>query len=219
MRVDIVSFKIKPEEAALLVIDMQNDFVNEKGAGARLGSALAKLVRENGVIEKTRKVIEAARDAAIPVFHVATVYRQDGRDSVGRVTDTSLKEPTESSKDLRQAVEGTWGAEFVDELKPQKGDYVVIKKRSSAFYNTDLELLLRARDARLLIVTGIATNACVYSTVRSALDRDFTVLVVTDATGTGDEEAQQYWVKSVFPWLTVTMKADEFAMALKKVKA
>lgn len=201
-----MELEIESRETALLVIDMQNDYVHENGLGAKHGSTLWKCVKEGNVVENISRIIKAARAVKMPVFHVRVAYRKDLAD----MHDKS--EPAE-------AVEGTWGCDFVKELQPEESDYVITKKRGSAFYGTDLELLLRCRGIHAIIATGIATDHCVDATVRSALDRDFRVTVVSDATATNSKEVQDYLMKKVFPELTTTMTTDEVIEILKKAKA
>ena len=118
-------------------------------------------------------------------------------------------------KDLCEAVEGTWGCKFVDELQPEEADYVITKKRSSAFYNTDLELHLNSLGVHTLIATGIATDGCVDATVHDAESRDFNIIVLTDCTAATKEALQKFWMKSIFPKRTVTMSSEELVAALE----
>jgi nicotinamidase-related amidase len=205
--------EIDRKKTALLVIDMQNDWILKKGAAAKLGFLLWQEVEKGGIIENIRKIVKVARDCRIPIFHVRTVWRKDYSDVADSITDFSLelrkrspnKSPKDYMKDVCVVVEGTWGSKFVDELQPEEADYVITKKRGSAFYNTDLELHLSSLGVHTLIVTGIATDGCVDATVHDAESRDFNVIVLTDCTAANEEALQRFWMKKVFPKRTVTM--------------
>ena len=94
--------------------------------------------------------------------------------------------PFSISKRYKALVKGSWGSEIIDALKPKDTEIIVEKHRYSAFYNTDLEILLRGLGVTSLILTGIATNVCVESTARDAHSRDFEVMVITDCTASSD---------------------------------
>ncbi|MCW4052671.1 MAG: cysteine hydrolase, partial [Candidatus Bathyarchaeota archaeon] len=98
---------------------------------------------------------------------------------------------------------------FLEDLQPEEGDYVITKKRGSAFYNTDLELLLRSSGIRTLIMTGTLTDHCINATVSSATDRDFNVVVVTDGTAAGHQKIQDFWMTRIYPSRAVTATTDE----------
>src|SRR5690606_9905987 len=97
----------------------------------------------------------------------------------------------------RTCVRGTWGAEFVEELKPLPGERVVDKCRYSAFFNTDLEVGLRSRGIQTLIVTGVVAQVCVESTIRDAFFRDFDVILLRDCTASYDDQLYGATLKNV----------------------
>lgn len=196
----MAGIKIKPEESALLLIDMQNEFLHEKGAFAQMG--MWRFAKEAKTIENTKKVISLAHKAEIPVIYVRIVYRP-GYPDVG---ETVLGK---AMKDAEACKKGSWGAEIVDELKPTPTDYIIEKRRVSAFYNTDLETLLRSLGRRTLIIAGVVTNFCVEGTVRSAVDRDFDVIALADCTASTTREAQEFAMKNIFPMLGSVATTEE----------
>jgi len=152
---------------ALLVIDMQHDFVDEKGAIPCEGASL--------VVPKIKELIEEARRSRIPVIFTQEVHRPQ-RVDFGRELDGD--EPL-------HCVEGSRGAEIVEELAPEKSDYVVPKRRYSGFFGTDLSILLRGLGVDTLYITGAATDVCVYLTAMDAHQFDFKVKIPRDCvTGT-----------------------------------
>ena len=200
--------KINPEETAVLLIDMQNDFLHEKGKAAALG--VWKFAKEAGTIQNTRKMIEIAKKNDIPVIYVKIVFRPDYAE-MGAV-QLSLCAIGKFMKEAEICKEGTWGAEYVDELKPDAGDYIVVKRRMDAFYNSDLETLLRGLGRRTLIICGIITNFCLEATVRGAVDRDFDAIVLSDCTASESKEMQEFPMKAIFPMIGVVATSEELVI-------
>ncbi len=201
--------KIDPEETALLLIDMQNDFLHEKGKAAVLG--VWKFAKEAETIPNTRKMIEIARKNDIPVIYVKFVFRPDYADIMG-LAQLSLCTLGKFIKEGEICKEGTWGAEYVDELKPEAGDYIVVKRRMGAFYNTDLETLLRGLGRRTLIICGVVTNFCVEATVRGAVDRDLDCIVLSDCTASENREMQEFPMKAIFPMIGAVATSEELVI-------
>lgn len=142
--------KIDVKKTALLVIDMQNDLIK---ATEEPFNSVTKMVESKGVINNTAKVIAAARQAGMPIIFIGHVNRKDNADVFATITDLMLQGLVPP---LRAAmVEGTPGAYFVDELKPLPRDHIIWKRRSNAFYNSDLELMLRRQGIDTVIITGV----------------------------------------------------------------
>ena len=160
------------QKPALLIIDMQNDFVLE-GRPLRVAAARA-------VIPKVRDVLAAFRAKKLPVFHIVRVHRKDGSDV--EITRQELFGKTPF------AVEGTPGAAIVDELTPLPGEYVIPKIRMSAFIGTELDLMLRNLGITHLVVTGIQTPNCIRTTAFDAIAYNYPVVLVRDATGAQTDE-------------------------------
>jgi ureidoacrylate peracid hydrolase len=194
--------KIEPKETALLLIDMENDVLHEKGKGASLG--VWKFAEEAETIRNTKKMVDTAKKNNIPVIYVRIAFRPDYVD-VGLVQSPLWK----LIKEGEVFKEGTWGANIVDELKPEADDYIVTKRRLDAFYNTELETLLRGLDRRTLIICGIVTNFCVEGTVRGAADRDFNVIVLSDCTASENKEMQEFPMEKVFPMIATVTTSEE----------
>ncbi|MCQ8893223.1 MAG: cysteine hydrolase [Methanolinea sp.] len=150
---------------ALLVIDMQNDFVRE-GSPLRVEGAEA-------IVPAIKSVLDIFRERRLPVIHVLRVHRPDGSDVEVFRREIFKKGPF--------AVEGSWGAAVIDELCPLPGEYVIKKTRMSAFLGTDLDLLLRSCGVTGLVVTGIQTPNCIRTTVFDAAAYNYTVCLVRDA--------------------------------------
>jgi len=180
---DRLDLKIEPARTALLVVDMQNDFVHDDGYCAKaFGTAM--VAGFQSVVTPIARLAAAARTAGVAVLYCRVVQHPDG----------SLASPVWLADNLRHGFEplhcmrGTWGWEIVDELAPQPGDVVFEKLRRSAFVGTQLENLLRSRDIRSLVVTGVAGTGCVESTVRDAIERDYFTVVPADCVANNNAE-------------------------------
>ena len=201
--------KINIKKTALLVIDMQNDLIKAKEEPF---NAVTKMVESKGVIRNTAKVIAAARQVGMPIIFIGHVHRKDNADVFPTITDLMLQGLVPP---LREAmVEGTSGAYFVDELKPLPADHVVWKRRSNAFYNSDLELMLRRQGIDTVIITGVVTNGCVANTVRGAQERDLHVIVLSDCCAAMMPEDDDYFIKKVFPRAGRVRTSDEIIAAM-----
>jgi ureidoacrylate peracid hydrolase len=162
-----------PGRTALVLIDLQNDFLHERGWYAQSGVDISHMRR---VLEPTERLLQAARDAEVPVIWT----RHGFRDATDAGPFFELR-PFLRDGGLRR---GTWGFDVYDELTPGEDDWLVEKNRLSAFYNTNLELILRGLDAETVLITGVLTNQCVAATSKDAMFRDFKPIVVEECTGT-----------------------------------
>jgi nicotinamidase-related amidase len=175
-------FDLSPGHCALLIIDMQRDFLEPGGFGAALGNDVGMLRR---AIEPTRRVLAAARERRIPVIHTREGHRPDLADLPPAKRDRGRL--ATRIGDLgpmgRILVRGEAGHDIIPELAPVAGEPVVDKPGKGAFYATDLEAMLRNRGIAQLIVCGVTTEVCVNTTVREANDRGFDCLVLEDCVG------------------------------------
>ena len=163
---------------------MQNTFCHPRGAFARLGADVSPLT---SVVPAVASLVEAARAAAVPVVFVKHVLRPDYGD--GGIIFNEVKRPLRGAGAI---VSGTWEAELVDELVVEPEDVVVEKRRFSAFFGTDLDVVLRSRGIASLVVCCVTTNICVESTARDVAQRDYRTFVVADATGEIDPAKHEH---------------------------
>jgi nicotinamidase-related amidase len=189
-------FTFDPATTALLVIDMQRDFLEEGGFGAGLGNDVSLLSR---VVEPLSNVLDAFRAAGMTVIHTREGHRPDLLDcppaklSRGRL-DQGIGDPGPKGRIL---VRGEYGHDIVDELAPLPGEVVLDKPGKGAFYATDLELILRNGGITSLVVTGVTTEVCVHTTVREANDRGFECLVPEDCVGSYFPEFHEVGLKMI----------------------
>lgn len=187
---------LQKADTALVVIDMQNGFCHPEGSFAQLG---LDIEATNRAIEGCRRLIEAAREAGVPIIYTRYVYRPDYLDGGVLVQDI-----LPALADAKSLAAGTWDADIVDELEPQPQDFIVDKNRYSAFYATGLATILSSLRISNLVICGVTTNMCVETTARDASQMDYRVFVVGDATGELDEERHRVALTTIgfgFGWV------------------
>jgi nicotinamidase-related amidase len=167
------------DKTALLIIDMQRDFLEPGGFGAALGNDVTRL---RAAVEPCRAVLSAARKAGLLVIHTREGHRADLSDApplkVNR-GDPALRIGAPGPMG-RILVRGEPGHDIIPELYPIAGEPVIDKPGKGAFCQTDLELMLRNRGIETLLVCGVTTEVCVNTTVREANDRGFRCIVLSD---------------------------------------
>jgi ureidoacrylate peracid hydrolase len=175
--------------SALVVVDMQNGFIHERGSCAKAGFPIGAL---SSAVAPCAELIVSARRAAVPVVYTRYTYRADFRDG-----GFMLKEKFPMLADANALVAGTWDQAIVDELAQQSDDFVIDKNRPSAFHGTPLDSYLKGLGVEDVVVCGVTTNCCVETTVRDAAQRDYRTFVVTDAVAEWEEDRHQAALKTM----------------------
>ncbi|MFP6690300.1 MAG: isochorismatase family cysteine hydrolase [Alphaproteobacteria bacterium] len=170
---ETVRWDLNPGRTVLVVIDPQNDFLHADGWYAQQGIDIAHMQR---IIEPTRQLLEDAQAKNIPV-----VWTRHGSRSAEDAGPFMQLRPFLKEGGLRQ---DSWGYEIYEELGPRAADWYVEKSRLSAFYNTNLEGVLRTLNADTVLFAGVLTNQCVAASSKDAMYRDFRPIVIEDCTGT-----------------------------------
>jgi nicotinamidase-related amidase len=183
-------FGFAPAQTALMVIDMQRDFVEPGGFGETLGNDVSLL---RAVIPPLQQVLAASRAAGMAIIHTREGHQPDltdcppaklhRGDPTLRIGDTGPKG--------RILIRGEYGHNIIDELAPRAGEVVIDKPGKGAFYATGLHELLLAAAITSLVVTGVTTEVCVHTTVREANDRGYECLVLSDCVGSYFPQFQQ----------------------------
>ena len=163
-------------KTALLIIDMQNDFCLP-GAPLEIKGAMS-------VVPQIKKALDASRKWGLPIIYIIRHYRADG-------SDVEITRYHDFMKKGGACIRGTKGAEIIDELKPLKGDYIITKRRWSAFFQTELDMLLRRLNVDQIVVTGVQTPNCIRATVWDANSLDYEVIVLTDGTAAKTQEVHR----------------------------
>jgi nicotinamidase-related amidase len=183
-------FPLTVARTALVVIDMQRDFLLPGGFGETLGNDVSQLQK---VVEPLAAVIAAARAVGMTVIHTREGHLPDLSDCPpaklqrGRPSQR-IGDPGPHGRIL---VRGEYGHDIVDELAPIPGELVIDKPGKGAFYATELQSVLTAAGVTELVVTGVTTEVCVHTTVREANDRGYNALVLSDCVGSYYPEFQR----------------------------
>jgi ureidoacrylate peracid hydrolase len=164
--------RVDPARAMLLIIDMQNDFCHRDGAACRRGRDMSFV---EAMVPRLVNLLAAAREQRFPVCFVRT--------SSNRSTNSPVWTEFKNAE-LLACAENSWGAQFHAGLEPRPDDLVVTKHRYSAFIGTDLDMLLRARDVKSLLVTGVGTGMCVFHTLTVGFMLDYYITLVEDCCAT-----------------------------------
>ena len=170
---------VELDHAALIIIDMQRDFLEPGGFGETLGNNVSLL---KAAVAPLREVLDAARKAKMLVIHTREGHRPDLSDAPRHKVERGepamrIGAPGPMGRIL---VRGEPGHDIIPELYPEPGEPVIDKPGKGAFYQTDLELMLKNREIDTLFVCGVTTEVCVNTTVREANDRGFRCIVISD---------------------------------------
>jgi nicotinamidase-related amidase len=192
---------------ALIIIDMQRDFLEPGGFGETLGNNVSLL---KSAVEPCRQVLAAARKAGILVIHTREGHSPDMNDAPPAKVERG--EPSKRIGDPgpmgRILIQGEPGHDIIKELYPIAGEPVVDKPGKGAFYATNLGLILANRGIENLLVAGVTTEVCVNTTVREANDRGFRCIVLSDCTGSYFPEFHKMGLAmikaqgGIFGWVT-----------------
>ncbi|MGE0038131.1 MAG: cysteine hydrolase family protein [Xanthobacteraceae bacterium] len=178
--------KASPEHAALIVVDVQNDFVSDGGYFHQVGCDVSTI--QKSAIPPLLSLIDKAREAGVLVVFIQAIYDDQYLSAPMRERDLR------TNREMPKCQSGTWGADFFA-VRPQPGEPVVVKHRYSAVINTRLDALLKERGVKSLLMTGVATDTCVEATARDAYFIDYYVTLVQDCCGALDEEDHRTAVK------------------------
>lgn len=177
-----IPFRFDPAFAALIVIDIQNDFCSPTGSLARMGYD-TRAAHE--MLPRLQSLIATARSVDLPVFFIKTLHDEstDTPQWLGRLGNGPGTERTG-----RTCRPGSWGSEFY-EVVPTSRDNVVTKNRFSGFVGTNLDILLRSRRVQSLLFAGVTTETCVESTLRDGLFHEYYVSLIDDCAASYSHEA------------------------------
>ena len=199
------------ESAALVLIDMQRDFLEAGGFGELLGNDVSLL---RSTIEPCREVLEAARQSGLFVVHTREGHMPDLSDA----PESKLKRGNlevgigDQGPMGRVLIRGEKGHDIIPELRPQPEEPIIDKPGKGAFFATDLDLILRNKNIETLFVGGVTTEVCVHTTVRQANDRGYECIVLSDCVGSYFPEFQRVGLEmikaqgGIFGWISSSKK-------------
>ena len=186
------------KKTALVVIDMENAFI-DPASPLCIKNALA-------TVPACGKVIEKARERKIPVFFVNRVYRKNGSD----VEFTRYQSWYDGNRYLAPDSTGPLSIQVPEEFQPKDGDYCIVKPRFSAFFQTELDLILRRLGVRTVILTGTTTPNCIRTTCYDGLSLDYNILIIEDCCSSNTEEIQRVNMEDMARVGAVITSAAEF---------
>ena len=196
---------VDPKTAALVVVDMQNDFCHSEGA---LAQNRQSPVLIQAMAPRLRTLIASARQAGIAIVHVRTHHSPWTNSSAWTRRKLGA---------VSRCFPNSWGADWYegfdpilgDEWSPETHEYVVTKHRYSGFWDTDMDLILRSHGIQSLIMTGEATNVCVETTARDGYMRDYSIVFVADGTATYNQAVHDATLHNMSTHFGTVVHADE----------
>lgn len=198
---------MNPKTTALVLIEYQNDFVKDGGA---LHGGVRDVMASTNMFAHSQHLLRAAREAGVCIMHVPITFAA-GYPEIPAEPYGILAGITASGAFKK----GSWGAEIAEEMQPWGDDIVIEGKRGlDCFASTNLDFILRARGITNVAIAGFLTNCCVESTMRSAYERGYNVVTVTDCTATLSEEEQRVAVAKDFAMFSHPMTHTEFLSGL-----
>jgi nicotinamidase-related amidase len=200
---------VDASKTAVLCIEYQNEFTTE---GGKLHGAVGPVMKTTNMLDNTVGVCAAAREAGAKVFHEAISFAEDASDNPNK----GLGILAGCAGD-KLFTAGTWNADFCEQMTPQGSDIVVLgKKGLDGFPGTDLEEQLVTRGIETVAICGFLTNCCVESTMRTAYEKGFNVITLSDCCAATSEEGQKAAIEGTFGMFSKTMTAEEFKAELSK---
>jgi len=199
--------EIKPMCTALLLIEFQNEFTTE---GGKMHGAVKDSMAATGMLEKAAKTAAAAREKGVTVIHAPISFAEDGSDNPNK--GLGILAGCHGGKLF---TEGTWNADFHESMKPADGDVVVKgKKGLDAFPGTDLESILKSKGIETLALCGFLTNCCVESSMRTAYEKGYNTITLTDCCATTSADGHKGATEGTFGMFSAPMTAEDFIAKL-----
>jgi ureidoacrylate peracid hydrolase len=201
-------YRVNP---ALVVIDVQNGFVSKGGSYDQLGMNISHYQQ---VIPKILQIITLCRSSGIPIFYTQAVREQSGIDLLTKVHKILPKSREERIRKKPICVRGTWDADIVDEIKPAPEDHVVVKRRDSAFHDTEIGVWMKSLGVDTLVFCGIDTSICVEASLRDAFNNGYDVILISDATASGSPKHFESTLEIVREYYGLVMEIASFGKYL-----
>lgn len=201
----------------LIVVDMQNGFVSKDGSYDKLGMNIENYQK---VIPKIKELINFCREENIPIFYTEAVREPSGIDLLIHVHNIlpRTREERLQNKNIPICVRGTWDAQTIDEIKPSEEDHVIIKRRDSAFQDTELRMWLNTLKINTLIFCGIDTSICVETSLRDAFNIGYDVILVSDATASGINKHYDTTIERVRDYYGIVTDLSNLQNMVKKLE-
>jgi ureidoacrylate peracid hydrolase len=210
MKSDIMTYN-----PALLVVDVQNGFMSKGGSYDLLGM---RILNYQKIIPKLKELISTCRKYNVPIFYTQAVRESSGIDLLTKTHKILPKSREERIKKRPICVRGTWDAKIINEVKPTNKDHIVIKRRDSAFQDTETEVWLNSLKINTLIFCGIDTSICVETSLRDGFNKGYDVMLIADATASANIRHYKTTIEHVKEYYGLVMKVKEFKEVLEAKK-
>ena len=208
--------KVRPEHCAILIVDVQNDFCAEGGAIHREGRDVS-LVK--AMVPRLAAFIDAARAAHVPIVWIRNVYNTGPNWYLSEVwLEQAHRRRRGAYLTIPVCEPNAWNGDFY-QIKPLPDEVIVTKHRYGAFESSDLDLVLRSRGIRTVILTGAATNVCVETTARQAFLRDYYVVFTSDCTATYSQGEHDATLQNIDAFFGAVVTADEVCACWPSVES
>ena len=198
-------------QPALLVIDVQNGFMSKGGSYDLLGM---KISNYQHIIPKLKELISICRTYNVPIFYTQAVRESSGIDLLTKTHRILPKSREERIKKRPICVRGTWDAKIINEVKPTNKDHIVIKRRDSAFQDTETEVWLNSLKINTLIFCGIDTSICVETSLRDGFNKGYDVILISDATASSNKKHYESTLENVKGYYGIVMDMQELSQYL-----
>ncbi len=197
-----------PKTTAVVLIEFQNDFTSD---GGTLHGAVKPVMDSSNMLANAVETAREARALGATIVHAPITFADDYRELTPN--PYGILKGVVDSKSFRK---GTWGAEIVDVLTPAPGDIVIEGKRGlCGFASTNLDFILRSRGVKTVVLGGFLTNCCVESTMRTAYEKGYEVVTLTDCTAALSEDEQRAAVEKNYPMFSKPMAHEAFLTNLE----
>jgi ureidoacrylate peracid hydrolase len=201
----------------LIVVDMQNGFMSNGGSYDRLGMNIENYQK---VIPKIKELIDFCRKENIPIFYTEAIREPSGIDLLIHVHKIlpRTREERLQNKNIPICVRGTWDAQTIDEIKPSEEDHMILKRRDSAFQDTELRMWLNTLKINTLIFCGIDTSICVETSLRDGFNIGYDIILISDATASGINKHYDTTIERVRDYYGIVTDLNNLQKIIKKLE-
>lgn len=202
---------------ALIIIDMQNGFVSKSGSYDKLGMNIENYQQ---IIPNIKNLINFCREEKIPIFYTEAIREPSGIDLLLNIHNIlpRAREERLQNKKIPICMRGTWDADIIDEIKPAAEDHIILKRRDSAFQDTELRVWLQSLNVNTLIFCGIDTSICVETSLRDAFNLGYDVILVSDATASGNKKHYETTIERVRDYYGVVISIDDLRKMVRTLE-
>ncbi|CAN5755090.1 pyrimidine utilization protein B [soil metagenome] len=201
----------------LVIVDMQNGFVSKDGSYDKLGMNIENYQQ---IIPNIKKLINFCRIEKIPIFYTEAIREPSGIDLLIHIHNIlpRAREERLQNKQIPICMRDTWDAHTIDEIKPASEDHVIVKRRDSAFQDTELRVWLQSRGVNTLIFCGIDTSICVETSLRDAFNLGYDVILVSDATASGSKKHYETTIERVRDYYGVVINSNDLKKMIETLE-